>query len=273
MSPRFATVVAALALAACTAGAQGVPEGKLAAVGEVAFGPEDVAGVQAQLGAYAQLRFGGEGAAALLLALVDAEVLAQEALAQGLGDDPRIWYAVLEELAALHLAAELERRVPRAEVAADRAALQAAYDADPRAFAVPERRAAAGVVFGHWRAAEDALAAVQAGTVALESFGPLVTTPLQPRDDHESRASIPRCSIPGSPSAICCRGRSCSASACWSGGWSSSSRPRARPSRIPRCKSSWSSACGRRGSRPPRARCSSHCWPAEPQGPARSHAR
>ncbi len=197
MSPRFATVVAALALAACTAGAQGVPEGKLAAVGEVAFGPEDVAGVQAQLGAYAQLRFGGEGAAALLLALVDAEVLAQEALAQGLGDDPRIWYAVLEELAALHLAAELERRVPRAEVAADRAALQAAYDADPRAFAVPERRAAAGVVFGHWRAAEDALAAVQAGTVALESFGPLVTTPLQPRDDHEFPGFHPALFDPG----------------------------------------------------------------------------
>ncbi|MBX7083710.1 MAG: hypothetical protein K1X88_31160 [Nannocystaceae bacterium] len=183
MSPRRA--LALVAFSACTAGAQGVPEGKLAAVGEVAFGPEDVAGVQAQLGAYAQLRFGGEGAAALLMALVDAEVLAQEALAQGLGDDPRVWYAVLEELAALHLAAELERRVPRAAVAADRAALQAAYDADTTAFVLPQRRAAAGVVFEHWREAEDALAAVQSGAVALESLGALVTTPLQARDDGE----------------------------------------------------------------------------------------
>ncbi|MBL8942648.1 MAG: hypothetical protein JNK45_05855, partial [Myxococcales bacterium] len=56
----------ALLLAACATD-EGIPEGKLARVGDVVFGPEDVAAVSAQLGAYAQLRFaGGDGHGALL---------------------------------------------------------------------------------------------------------------------------------------------------------------------------------------------------------------
>src|SRR5688572_13563891 len=107
-----------LALACATD--EGVPDGKLARVGDVVLGPDDLAGVQAQLGAYAQLRFRGEeGRASLLEALVTAELLAQEAIAAGLGDDPRVHWAVLEEIATLARNAELERRVPYAEVAAD----------------------------------------------------------------------------------------------------------------------------------------------------------
>lgn len=177
-------VAAALLLAACGA-AQGVPEGKLAAVGAVAFGPEDLADVQAQLGAYAQLRFGGEGRGALLQALVDAEVLAQEAAAQGLADDPRVAYAWVEELAAVHESAEMERRVPRATIAADRVRLRAWYDAHLDAFVVPERRSAQGVLLRDWAAAEAALATVRAGPVELASLGDVVTTPLQARDDAE----------------------------------------------------------------------------------------
>lgn len=176
--------VVLLSCSACGV-AEGVPEGKLAAVGAVAFGPEDLADVQAQLGAYAQLRFGGEGRSALLQSLVDAEVLAQEAAAQGLADDPRIDYALVEEIAAVHESAEMERRVPRAPIAADRARLRAWYDAHTDDFVVPERRSAQGVLFTDWATAEAALATLRGAPVELASFGDPVTTPLQARDDAE----------------------------------------------------------------------------------------
>lgn len=175
----------ALLLAACGTD-EGIPEGKLARVGDVVFGPEDVAAVSAQLGAYAQLRFaGGDGHGALLAALVDAEVLAQEAIRQGLGEDPRVEYALLEEVAGVYLSAELERRVPYAEVAADSAALRAWLDAHPDAFVEPEQRSAEGVVFERWIDAERAMAALDLGAVQLDELGELLKTPLQARDDHE----------------------------------------------------------------------------------------
>ncbi len=184
MGTRQAVIAAALAVGCATE--EGVPEGKLARVGDVVFGPEDVAGVGAQLGAYAQLRFAGvEGHAALLLSLIDAEVLAQEAIRQGLGDDPRVQYAVIEEVASVYLNAELERRVPYATVAQDTERLRAWYDQHPEAFIEPEQRSVRGVVFERWREAEHALGALELGTTTLEELGEVVTSPLQSRDDHE----------------------------------------------------------------------------------------
>lgn len=172
--------------AGCGVEAEGVPEGKLAVVGEVVLGPEDLAGVGSQLGSYAQLRFrGNEGRSALLEALVVAELLAQEAVEEGLGDDPRVRFAVLEEIATLHLNAELERRVPREEVASDVEALREYYDTHPEAFTIPERRSATGVVFEKLPEAREALEKLEHGLVELADLGDIVSTPLQERDDAE----------------------------------------------------------------------------------------
>lgn len=163
-----------------------MPEGAVAVVGETVFRAEDVAGVQAQLGAYAQLRFrGDEGKHSLLQALVDAELMAQAARAAGYGDDPRVRFAELEEIAAVRRSSELERLVPRATVQADTAALRAHYDAHPDDFVEPERRTAEGITFKTWPEAEAALAKVQRGEASLESLGDVVRTQLALRDDHE----------------------------------------------------------------------------------------
>jgi hypothetical protein len=180
----FAAVLACASGLSCD-GDAGVPPGKVARVGDVVFGPEDVAAVGAQLGAYGQLRFAGEGNAALVAALVDAEVLAQEAKRLQLADDPRVAYALLEEVAAVHRSAELERRLPYAQVAADRPRLVAWYEAHRDAFVQPEQRAAEGVVFRDWVAATRAMTALELGTTTLEELGEVVRTPLQRRDDHE----------------------------------------------------------------------------------------
>lgn len=171
---------------ACTVGDEAVPPGKLAVVGSTVLGPEDLSGVQSQLGPYAQLRFSGlEGRGALLESLVAAELMAQAAIDEGLGDDPRVQWAVLEEEAALYLAAELERRVPRAEVAADTQALRAWYDEHPDTLWSEELRNLEGVVFDDYASAEAAISRLRAGEVELEDLGEMVATGLQRRDDAE----------------------------------------------------------------------------------------
>ena len=171
---------------ACSLAEEGVPPGKLAVVGETVLGPEELSGVQSQLGSYAQLRFKGrEGRGALLEALVAAELLAQEAIDEGLGDDPRVEFSLFEEEAAVYLAAELERRVPRAEVAADTDALRAWYDTHTDEFWEPEQRNIEGVVMDDLAAAEAALARLQADEVTLDELGNTIATPLQERDDQE----------------------------------------------------------------------------------------
>lgn len=178
--------VALVVVVACSVSDEGVPPGKLAVVGDVVLGPEDLSGVQTQLGPYAQLRFAGvEGRGALLEALVAAEIMAQVAEAEGLGNDPRVEWALLEEEAALHLAAELERRVPREAVAADTAALRAWYDAHPEALWTEEQRNLEAVAFKSYAEAEAALARLRAGEVTLAELGAQVATPLQSRDDVE----------------------------------------------------------------------------------------
>jgi len=171
---------------ACSVSDEGVPPGKLAVVGDVVLGPEDLSGVQTQLGPYAQLRFSGpEGRATLLEALVAAELMAQEAVDQGFGDDPRVEWALLEEEAALYLAGELERRVPRQAVADDEAALRAWYDGHPDALWTEEQRNMEGVAFSDYASAEAALERLRNGEVTLGELGEQVATPLQPRDDVE----------------------------------------------------------------------------------------
>jgi hypothetical protein len=185
---RAAAATGALATAAlaCSISDEGVPPGKLAVVGDVVLGPEDLSGVQTQLGPYAQLRFSGsEGRAALLEALVAAELLAQEAEAEGLGDDPRVQWALLEEEATLYLAAELERRVPREAVAADEAVLRAWYDAHPEALWTEEQRNMEGVALPGYASAEAALERLRNGQATLAELGATVATPLQVRDDAE----------------------------------------------------------------------------------------
>lgn len=190
-------VVLAGALA-CSVSDEGVPPGKLAVVGDVVLGPEDLSGVQTQLGPYAQLRFSGpEGRGALLEALVATEIMAQEAVDAGLGDDPRVQWALYEEEAALQLAAELERRVPREVVAADEAALRAWYDGHLDAYWSEEQRNMEGVAFKSYAEAEAALERLRAGQATLRDYvepgvrsgvepgSEQLATPLQARDDVE----------------------------------------------------------------------------------------
>jgi hypothetical protein len=182
----LACVLPCVGVLACSVSDEGVPPGELAVVGGVVLGPEDLSGVQTQLGPYAQLRFSGpEGRWALLEALVAAELMAQEAMEEGLGDDPRVEWALHEEEAALYLAAELERRVPREAVAADRAALRAWYDAHPDAFWTEEQRNMEAVAFDDYPSAEAALERLRAGETTLGELGEQVATPIQPRDDAE----------------------------------------------------------------------------------------
>lgn len=163
---------------------EGVPEGALAVVGNRVIEKEDLARVQTQLGAYAQRRFHGpEGERAMLEGMVQSELLAQEAIAAGLGQDPRVAWTLHEELAAIQLAAEMERRVPYDEVAQDEAALQAYLDAHRDRFTVPEKRKLQATMFRQWAQAEAALAKLKSGESRLEDFGQVVATPAQVRDD------------------------------------------------------------------------------------------
>ena len=188
---RRAAALCLLALWACDV-TEGVPEGKLAVVGPTVIGPEDVAAARSQVGKYGQLRFTGpEGDATMLEALVAAELMALEAEAQGFGEDPRVDFALEEEIASVYLSTLLERAVPRESVATDTAALRAYYDAHPGDFTEPERRSVQGVVFKTFDEAEAALAALVAGTNTLEDFGEVFATPLQARDDAEFPAFHP----------------------------------------------------------------------------------
>ena len=186
MKWRDAVTAGALAIVACLPSDTGIPEGKLAVVGEVELGPEDVASVKSQLGAYAQLRFvGEEGQFGLLEAVVDAELLAQEAVEHGLGDDPRVRYALLEEIAEVQRSAALQRAVPFEDVAADEAALREYYEAHRDAFVEPEQRSAEGVPFRKFDKAEAAFEEISAGAKSLEDFGQLVGTKSRTRSDDD----------------------------------------------------------------------------------------
>lgn len=177
-----------LGLPGCGAELDGVPEGALARVGDQVVEQAQLEAVHGQLDAFGQARFrGAEGRRALLDALVSQELLVQAAQAAGLARDPRVEWAVIEELATLQRAAMLERRLPQAELAGDREALRARY-ARPEVraqFLEPERRRMRVVRVETFDAGERALAQLAAGELTLEELGQVVRTPLMRRDDHE----------------------------------------------------------------------------------------
>jgi len=161
-------------------------------VGDRILTTEDVAQVNGQLGRYAQSRFTGEeGRALLTSALVDTEVLAQAARDGGLDGDPRVQWAIVEEMASLALAAELERRVPASVIANDRSRLREYYDTHPEEFLTPERRNLQGVRFTDLGEADAAHEQVATGAATLESFGDLLTTRLAARDDGQFPGAHP----------------------------------------------------------------------------------
>lgn len=175
----------ALGASACQVEVEGVPDGALARVDDVILYPEDVEQVHAQLGAYGKARFRGtDGRRVLLERVIDAEVLAQEADRRGLGDDPRVEWALVEEMATLYLSAELERRVPRERVAANEQALRDYYEAHVGEFQTPEVRRVRGAVFDRFDRANEALERYLAGEAELEELGDVFTTPSMTRDDH-----------------------------------------------------------------------------------------
>ena len=155
-------------------------------VGERVFTSLDLAEVDEQLGPWASTRFRGpEGQRTLMEALTDAELMAQAAVAAGHGDDPRVSWALVEELAALELAGELERRVPLAETIADTAALRAEWEANPEAYSEPERRSIRGVLIGSFAEADAAHRKLAAGEVTLEELGAVAETKLLAFDPKE----------------------------------------------------------------------------------------
>lgn len=206
-SRTIAIVVAGIVSAAlaCEAEVEGVPEGALARVGEVVIEQAQVEAAHTQLDAFGQARFRGpHGRRALIDALIEQELLVQEAREAGYGEDPRVDWAVLEELAALQHDAMLERRLPRAEVAADVEALRARYEREVQRAASseedspylqPERRRLRVVRVDTWDQGEQAIEQIRAGELSLEDYAaqletpaaprPVLETPLMRRDERE----------------------------------------------------------------------------------------
>lgn len=161
-------------------------DGDLARVQDTVFREQDVAAELAQLDAFGQLRFqGAEGARVLLLSLVDAELMAQAAESAGYGRDPRVTFAIAEEVAEVAWSSEMERRVPRGPIADDVEQLRAYYDDHPEQFVVPEQRSLRAVMFTKFGNAVPAHHALMSGDASLETLGEVVTTSLQAQDNRE----------------------------------------------------------------------------------------
>ena len=170
----------------CEARVDAVPEGALALVGDQVIEAERLEATHAQLDAFGQARFRGpHGRRALIDALIGQTLLILEAQDAGLAGDPRVEWAVFEELAELQRAAMLERRLPRAEVAADTEALRARYQRERERFAEPERRRVRAVKVDSFDVGEQAIARIAAGDQTLAELGDVVRTPLMKRDDRE----------------------------------------------------------------------------------------
>jgi hypothetical protein len=179
-------MMAAVVILGCEATVEGVPEGALALVGDQVIEADQLQATHAQLDAYGQTRFrGADGQRALIDALIMEELLVLEARDAGFADDPRVEWVVLDELAELQLAAMLERRLPRADVAADTEALRARYVRERDTFTQPERRAMKAVRVDTYEAGERAIAQIRAGEQTLEQLGEVVSTPLMKQDDAE----------------------------------------------------------------------------------------
>lgn len=189
-----------VALGGCDGDDTSVPEGALARVGDTVIDATTLEQLNAQLGAYGQARFRGPGEANLLQSAINLELLAQEGERLGLGRDPRVEWAVVEDLAARELTTQRNERVPYEEVAEDIDALRAAFEADPERFIDPQQRGVEGVVYRDFLEAEAALARVVAGETTFEDEAQaradeqdreLVSTPLSPRDDERFPGAHP----------------------------------------------------------------------------------
>jgi hypothetical protein len=184
-------LVTSMVMLGCEARVETVPEGALALVGEAVIQSNWVESSHAQLDAFGQARFRGpHGRRALVEALIQQELLVQEAREAGLEADGRVEWAVLEELAELQLAAMLERRLPRSEVAADQQALRARYEQTREGFVEPERRRMRVIKVVSYDEGERALARMQSGMLTLDAYaleqdGVVARTPLMRRDDQE----------------------------------------------------------------------------------------
>ena len=169
---------------ACDTELETVPEGALAIVGDTVLWPDELERRRGELGAYGQRRFGREGGRmALLEGAITERLLELEAKRVGMGDDPRVEWAVTEELARLQLAADLERRVPERSIAEDQAALRRYYDANPAQFSLPEERSAELIDFEKVEEAEAMLAGLASGELTWEQLSQEKFTTAQPRDD------------------------------------------------------------------------------------------
>lgn len=178
--------MAAVVMLGCEARVATVPEGALALVGDQVIAAERLDATHAQLDAFGQARFRGpHGRRALVDALVGETLLVLEARDAGLSDDPRVEWAVIEELAELQRAAMLERRLPRIEVAADTEALRRRYERERERFIEPERRRLRVVRVDTFEIGEQAIARIAAGEQTLAELGEVVRTPLMKRDDQE----------------------------------------------------------------------------------------
>ena len=179
-------LLTSVVMSGCEATVDAVPEGALARVGDTVIEGERLEATHSQLDAYGQARFRGpEGRRALVEALIEQELLVQEARDAGLSGDPRVEWAVLEELAQLQRTAMLERRLPRASVAQDLGALRARWQREQERFTEPERRRMRVVRVETWDEGEELIARLQAGEQRLEDLGELVRTPLMKRDEAE----------------------------------------------------------------------------------------
>jgi hypothetical protein len=178
-------LVPGLGLPACNAELEVVPEGALALVGNTVIWPQELDAVRTQLGGYGQRRFGQEGGGmALLEAAITQRLLELEAKRRGMELDPRVEWAVSEEMARLQLAAELERRVPERGVAEDVAALREYYDAHPDEFLLPEKRSANLIECEDVEQAEALIAELAAGETTWDALQPeLAHTPLRVQDN------------------------------------------------------------------------------------------
>lgn len=189
--PLTSMVMLACSVLACEAKVDAVPDGALALVGEVVIEPSWIESSHAQLDAFGQARFRGpHGRRALVDVVIQQELLVQEARDAGLEDDPRVEWAVLEELAELQLSAMLERRLPRTEVAAETQALRARYERERERFVEPERRRMRVVRVDSFDEGERAIARMQEGVLTLDAYAlekgvEVARTPSMKRDDAE----------------------------------------------------------------------------------------
>lgn len=113
------------------------------------------------------------------------EALVDRGVAAGVDQDPRVEWAVIEELAERHLEAEMQRRVPYERIASDVTRLRAYYDGHPELFVIPEERGLRGYAYPRLDMAVAALDRLQAGTLAIEPEDPnFIELAVHPRDDE-----------------------------------------------------------------------------------------